>query len=167
MLKIRRPLGRLIFNMGIAIPGKTVFLIETAPCVCFKLMERMICHHVRGHLDHHSIMCKVQHGFWTGHSFVTQLLNTVKDLTMAYDKHKQINAAAPDFSKAFDVVPHQRLLEKLQHSGINGHILKWISGFLSGRTQCVVVDGAASSWSAVTLGVSQATVFGPYCSSYI
>ena len=33
MLKIRRPLGRLIFNMGIAIPGKTVFLIETAPCM--------------------------------------------------------------------------------------------------------------------------------------
>ena len=35
MLKIRRPLGRLIFNMGIAIPGKTVFLIETAPCTSF------------------------------------------------------------------------------------------------------------------------------------
>ena len=34
MLKIRRPLGRLIFNMGIAIPGKTVFLIETAPWLC-------------------------------------------------------------------------------------------------------------------------------------
>ena len=34
MLKIRRPLGRLIFNMGIAIPGKTVFLIETAPRIC-------------------------------------------------------------------------------------------------------------------------------------
>ena len=35
MLKIRRPLGRLIFNMGIAIPGKTVFLIETAPLILF------------------------------------------------------------------------------------------------------------------------------------
>ena len=35
MLKIRRPLGRLIFNMGIAIPGKTVFLIETAPSIFF------------------------------------------------------------------------------------------------------------------------------------
>ena len=34
MLKIRRPLGRLIFTMGVAIPGKTVFLIETAPCLC-------------------------------------------------------------------------------------------------------------------------------------
>ena len=42
MLKIRRPLGRLIFNMGIAIPGKTVFLIETAPC----------CTHHRVILDH-------------------------------------------------------------------------------------------------------------------
>ena len=39
MLKIRRPLGRLIFNMGIAIPGKTVFLIETAPCSCSPPME--------------------------------------------------------------------------------------------------------------------------------
>ena len=40
MLKIRRPLGRLIFNMGIAIPGKTVFLIETAPSV--RLQGRVI-----------------------------------------------------------------------------------------------------------------------------
>ena len=37
MLKIRRPLGRLIFNMGIAIPGKTIFLIETAPCLSYIL----------------------------------------------------------------------------------------------------------------------------------
>ena len=40
MLKIRRPLGRLIFNMGIAIPGKTVFLIETAPCYNIKHIAR-------------------------------------------------------------------------------------------------------------------------------
>ena len=41
MLKIRRPLERLIFNMGIAIPGKTVFLIETAPCVAFIVDETL------------------------------------------------------------------------------------------------------------------------------
>ena len=48
MLKIRRPLGRLIFNMGIAIPGKTVFLIETAPrlwlCTCLLLLTLMLWH---------------------------------------------------------------------------------------------------------------------------
>ena len=42
MLKIRRPLGRLIFNMGIAIPGKTVFLIETAPWSC-KIQADLSC----------------------------------------------------------------------------------------------------------------------------
>ena len=49
---------------------------------------------------------------------------------------------------------------KLQHYSINGHILKWISEFLSGCTQCVVVDGAASSWSAIETGVPQGTVLG-------
>ena len=47
MLKIRRPLGRLIFNMGIAIPGKTVFLIETAPkslVIAIELHVLMSCY---------------------------------------------------------------------------------------------------------------------------
>ena len=49
MLKIRRPLGRLIFNMGIAIPGKTVFLIETAPrlltsCLTAICYVTLTCH---------------------------------------------------------------------------------------------------------------------------
>ena len=45
MLKIRRPLGRLIFNMGIAIPGKTVFLIETAPCQCTVPQDQYVIPH--------------------------------------------------------------------------------------------------------------------------
>ena len=53
------------------------------------------------------------------------------------------------------------------HYGINGHILKWISEFLSGRTQCVVVDGAASSWSAVESGCRRGPFSAPCCSSFI
>ena len=55
MLKIRRPLGRLIFNMGIAIPGKTVFLIETAPWVWFHIVLRLL-------LD--DLQCYIQNIFW-------------------------------------------------------------------------------------------------------
>ncbi len=66
-----------------------------------------------------------------------------------------------DFSKAFDRVPHARLLKKLEYVGVQGQTLKWIQSFLQGRTQRVVVDGVASEPSAVLSGVPQGTVLGP------
>ena len=66
-----------------------------------------------------------------------------------------------DFSKAFDVVPHQRLLHKLDHYGIRGHTLYWIQNFLTSRTQKVVVDGSFSDTAHVGSGVPQGTVLGP------
>ncbi|KAI8515269.1 hypothetical protein Bbelb_060820 [Branchiostoma belcheri] len=63
----------------------------------------------------------------------------------------------PDFSKAFDTVPHQRLLSKLQYYGIKGHILSWLKAFLTERTQTVVLDGESSKPSRVTSGVPQGT----------
>ena len=65
------------------------------------------------------------------------------------------------FSKAFDVVPHQRLLNKLENYGIKGPVLKWISNFLVGRQQQVVVDGTFSKPASVDSGVPQGTVLGP------
>ena len=66
-----------------------------------------------------------------------------------------------DFSKAFDVVPHQRLLHKLDHYGIRGTTLNWIQNFLTNRTQKVVVDGSSSESARVRSGVPQGTVLGP------
>ena len=66
-----------------------------------------------------------------------------------------------DFSKAFDRVPHQRLLIKLRHYGIQGTTFKWIQSFLSSRNQQVVVDGATSDKVSVISGVPQGTVLGP------
>lgn len=130
-------------------------------CVCSKLLEHIICHHIRDHLDQYSILSKLQHGFRSGHSCVSQLLITVQDFIFAYDRRRQIDVAVLDFSKAFDMVPHRRLLGKLRHYGINGPTHQWISEFLTGRTQCVVADGAYSDWSAVDSGVPQGTVLGP------
>lgn len=91
----------------------------------------------------------------------TQLLVTFQDLLYYRDKNIQVDVAVLDFSKAFDTVPHRRLLGKLSHYGIKGEILHWIEAFLTGREQRVVVDGHRSTPADVLSGVPQGTVLGP------
>ena len=66
-----------------------------------------------------------------------------------------------DFTKAFDKVPHKRLIHKRNCYGISGSIATWIDIFLIGRTQQVFVNGATSLSTIVNSGVSQGTVLGP------
>ena len=113
------------------------------------------------HLDMHKILTELQHGFQNGFSCETQLLVTLQDLMKNRDGKTQTDIAILDFSKAFDTVPHGKLLYKLRHYGITGNMLEWISVFLKQREQRVVVGGKGSNWVHVDSGIPQGMVLGP------
>jgi len=83
----------------------------------------------------------------------TQLLTLAHELAESLDKRTQTNMIILDFSKAFDRVPHQRLLKKAHHYGIRGRTLQWLSSFLNGRNQRVLVQGQSSEEATVVSGV--------------
>ena len=89
------------------------------------------------------------------------LLSTLHDWIEFLDAKIPVDAIYLDLSKAFDTVPHLRLINKLSGYGIKGNLLEWINDFLTDRTHFANVNGATSGKVQVTSGVPQGSVLGP------
>jgi len=128
--------------------------------VC-KLFESIIRDAVVKYLETNLLIQDSQHGFRKGRSCLTNLLSFLDKVTGELDSGKSVDVVFLDFAKAFDKVPHQRLLQKLASHGITGKLYHWISNWLSDRMQRVCINGSLSDWILVLSGVPQGSVLGP------
>ena len=133
----------------------------TITSVLCRLLEKIIKKSVMEHFVSNNIIPKEQHGFVNRKSCLTNLLETLEDITKWQDLGIPVDEIYLDFAKAFDKVPHQRLLYKLEKLGITGALLIWIESFLYGRSQCVRIRNSLSESIPVTSGVPQGSVLGP------
>ena len=126
-------------------------------CICCKSLEHILVGRVMQHLSDHKILVESQHSFRSWRSCKTQLVQFIHDLQENLDGvhnrgHKQTDLIIMDFAKGFDKVPHRRLIYKLEYYGIRNDILRWITAWLSGRTQKVVLysvcmgDDFSTNW---------------------
>ena len=121
--------------------------------VLCKVLESFIRDHLYKHLVVNDLLANEQFGFCKGRSCITQLLVTIDDWMESLDKNIPLDAVYLDFRKAFDTVPHRRLIHKLEGYGISGDVLGWIQDFLTNRYQYVAVYGKKSGRIKVTSGV--------------
>lgn len=132
--------------------------ITSAPC---KVAERIIANHIMEYLDREDILTTRQFGFRRGRSAEDQLLISYGKIVRDLDSGYLVDAIYLDFSKAFDVISHAVLLDKLDALGLPPLVLGWIHSFLCGRMMHVSVDGRSSTQREVLSGVPQGSVLGP------
>ena len=108
-----------------------------------------------------NLFSNTHHGFISGRSCTTRLLEYIEDLTEVKDNGEDVDVIYLDFCKAFDKVPHRRLVHKLEQNGIKGDLLLRVKNFLHGRQQRVTIGDSSSNWIPVTSAIHQGSILGP------
>ncbi len=99
------------------------------------MFESIIKDQLINHLLDNHLIKNTQYGFLSNKSVTTNLLEFLEKITEMFDNNKPLDIIYLDFAKAFDKVPKQRLIKKLEAHGVKGNVLKWIHNWLTGRKQ--------------------------------
>lgn len=130
-------------------------------CPISKIMEGIVFNTLHSHVVSLWALPDEQHGFRKGRSVTSQLLETFNDFTSHLENKKCVDAIYFDFAKAFDTVPHDKLIKKLEEIGISGSLLNWLTDYLNDRTFKVKVQNSFSDSKPINSGVPQGSVLGP------